>query len=105
VNDPFGCWNDDLLTDERPMSARFVPEDERVKSGWFGRDAARDCLDPDMDRTWLLEKLALLELDRFMVEAGGGTPVFVLMPPRVCARTNRQPFTLHSLSLTELYSK
>lgn len=57
--------------DERPRSARFVPEDERWKSGWLGRDMARDCLDPDMDLAWLPEKLVLLfELDRFIVEPG-----------------------------------
>lgn len=59
------------LTEERPMSARLVPDDERWKSGWLGRDMARDCLDPDIDRTWPLEKGAPeLELDRFMADAG-----------------------------------
>ena len=70
-----------------PASARFVPEDERWKSGWLGRDIARECLDPDMPRAWLPEKFALtLELDRFMVEPGCGIAVLVLMPPRVCCR-------------------
>lgn len=59
------------MTEERPRSARLVPEDERWKRGWLGRDMARDCLDPDIDLTWLPEKLApLLELDRFMVDPG-----------------------------------
>jgi hypothetical protein len=42
---------------------------------------ARDCLDPDMDLTWLPG--ILLEFERFMVEPGGGMPVFRLMPPSV----------------------
>ena len=74
------------MTEERPSSARLVPEDERVKSGWLGRDMARDCLDPDIDLTWLPEKLELLfELDRFMVDPGWGIAVFRLIPPSVCA--------------------
>jgi hypothetical protein len=46
---------------------------------------ARECLDPDMLRAWLPEKLALtLEFDRFIVEPGCGMAVFVLRPARVC---------------------
>lgn len=71
------------MIEDMPASTRFVPEDERPKSGWLGRDMARDGLDPD--RAWLPEKFALtFELDRFMVEPGCGIAVLVLMPPRVC---------------------
>ena len=38
-------------TDWKP-SARFVPEDERGKSGWLGRPGARDILLPLFDRAW-----------------------------------------------------
>lgn len=73
------------MIEDMPASARFVPEDERGNSGWLGRDMARECLEPDMERPWLPEKFALtLELDRFIVEPGAGIAVFVLMPPRVC---------------------
>jgi hypothetical protein len=47
--------------------------------GWLGLVMARDCLDPDTERAWPL----LFELVRFIVEAGGGIPVFVPMPPSV----------------------
>lgn len=79
---------DCLLTDDKPISARLVPEEERPNKGWLGRDMARDCLDPDMDRTWLLEKGALpaAVLDRFMADAGWGRLELELRFPRVCAR-------------------
>lgn len=80
VNAPLG-WNDDRLTEDSPRSARFVPEDDRWNIGWFGRDMARDCLDPDIDLPWL--PALAFEFDRFMADGGGGIPVFVLMPPRV----------------------
>ena len=68
------------FTDDMPISARLAPDDERWKSGWFGRDpSASECLDPDTERTWL----ALLVLDRFMADGGGGMPELMLMPPRV----------------------
>jgi hypothetical protein len=38
-------------TDWKP-SARFVPDDERWKSGWLGRPGARDILEPDCERAW-----------------------------------------------------
>lgn len=64
------------LTDDMPASARFVPEEDRWKRGWFGRGGARDARDPEMERTWLAVKGALftpdIELERFMVEAGCG---------------------------------
>jgi hypothetical protein len=72
-------WKEDRLTDERPRSARFVPEEERWNIGWLGRadDKASDCLDPDIDLTWLFEKGGgappALELDRFIAEAGWGS--------------------------------
>jgi hypothetical protein len=69
-------WNDDRFTEDSPISAKFVPEEERWNMGWLGRDRARDCLDPDMDLAWLLENVApALELDRFIAEAGSGMPV------------------------------
>jgi len=43
--------NEERFTDERPRSARLVPDDERWNKGWLGRGMARDCLDPDMERT------------------------------------------------------
>ena len=51
------------------------PEEDRENIGWLGRPPrARDCLDPDTDRTWLLVKVEppapLVELDLFMAEAG-----------------------------------
>lgn len=79
------CCIDDRFTDDRPRSARFVPEDERWKCGWLGRDMARDCLDPDMERAWLLEKLAdvVVLLGRFIVEPGWGMAEFRLSAPNV----------------------
>ena len=45
---------------------------------------ARECLDPDMERAWLPEKLGLLlEFDRFIVEPGCGMAVLELIPPSV----------------------
>ena len=32
------------------MSAKFVPEDERWNSGWFGRLGASDAREPEMER-------------------------------------------------------
>jgi hypothetical protein len=34
----------------------LVVDDGRLKSGWLGRDMASDCLDPDIDLPWLVEK-------------------------------------------------
>jgi hypothetical protein len=72
------------------MSARLPPEEERENIGWGGRlPMARDCLDPDTDRTWLPPK-PLVELDLFMAEAGWGMAEFELrlMPPRVYTSEN-----------------
>lgn len=59
-----------------PISAKFVPEDDRWNSGWLGRGGASDARDPDIDRTWLVVKGALLtpeiEFDRFIADAGCG---------------------------------
>ena len=78
---------DERRTDDCPWSTRLVPDDERWKCGWLGRDMARDCLDPDMERAWPPAKVdALLELDRFMVEPGWGIAEFRLSPPRVLRR-------------------
>ena len=52
--------------------------------GWLGLDMARDCLDPEPERTW---PFWLLEFVRFIVEPGGGIPVFIPMLPSVCACT------------------
>jgi hypothetical protein len=70
------------------MSARFPPEDDREKRGCAGRLMARDCLDPDIERTWLLLKapaLPLVEFDLFIADAGCGIAELRLRPPRVCA--------------------
>ena len=75
-----GCARDWRFTDDRPNSGRFVPEDERPNMGCVGRLMARECLDPDMERTWLLP---LFEFDRFMADAGCGMAELRLMPPRV----------------------
>jgi hypothetical protein len=62
------------FTDDIPSSAKFVPDEERWKSGWFGRDVASEAREPEIDRTWLAVKGALLapevEFDRFIAEAG-----------------------------------
>jgi hypothetical protein len=47
----FELWKEDRLTEDRPISARLVPDEERWKMGWLGRDMASDCLEPDMDLT------------------------------------------------------
>ncbi len=75
-------WKEERLTEERPASARLVPEEERWKSGWLGRvmGMASDCRDPDMDRAWLLPAA---ELERFMAEGGWGMFELRLMWPRV----------------------
>lgn len=72
--------------EEAPSSARLPPEEDRENMGWLGRPpSARDCLDPDMDRTWLPPKVfPLVELDLFMAEAGWGMAELRLIPPRVC---------------------
>lgn len=46
----FDGWKDALLTEERPISARFVPDEDRWKIGWLGRDMASDCLCPETER-------------------------------------------------------
>ena len=75
-------WNDALLTEPRPASARLVPDEERWNMGWLGRDMASDCLWPERERPpWPPEKGAPVEveLDRFIVEAGCG----IAVPPSV----------------------
>jgi hypothetical protein len=69
-------WKELRFTDDIPISARFDPEDERWKRGWFGRGGASDARDPDIDRTWFVVKGALLtpdiEFERFIADAGWG---------------------------------
>ncbi len=65
------------MTADAPRSARFVPDEERWKMGWLGRESARECLDPDIDRAWwLVEKGALpwpaAEFDLFIADGGCG---------------------------------
>lgn len=90
-------WKEARLTEEYPRSGRLAPPDEeREKMGWLGRPRARECLDPDTDRTWppppppLLyagPPFPLVELDRFMADWGCGREELVPMPPRVCVAT------------------
>ena len=83
ANDGFDVWKEDRLTEERPKSARFVPDEDRWNSGWFGRDIARDCL-PDMLLPWPLEYCALdIGFDLFIAEDGCGMLVLRFMPPSV----------------------
>lgn len=81
-----------------PISARLPPMEALEKMGWGGRPPkARDCLDPETERTWLPPK-PLAEFDLFMAEAeaeadaGWGMALFVLrlMPPRVWRREVRK---------------
>jgi len=77
-------------TDWKPC-ARSVPEEERGKSGWLGRPGARDILLPLFDRAWFGGNwgwfMLLMELERFMAEAGIGIAEELLFTgPRVCAR-------------------
>lgn len=44
-------WNEVRFTDDVPISARFVPEDDRWNWGWFGRGGANEVRDPEIDRT------------------------------------------------------
>jgi hypothetical protein len=71
---PLLCWKEERFTDDIPISAKFVPEEERWKSGWLGRGGASDTRDPEIERTWLAVKGALftpdIEFDRFTAEAG-----------------------------------
>lgn len=63
------------LMDGGPISARFPPEEERVKSGCGGLDIARDCLDPETERVWPEEYGAPpmeVECERFIPDAGCG---------------------------------
>lgn len=78
-------WNDALLTEERPMSARLVPDEERWNIGWLGRDMESDCLCPERDRPWPPPENGPVdaELDRFMADDGCGIAVFTFMPPSV----------------------
>ena len=70
----FGA-SDVRFTDDNPRSARFVPDDERWNNGCAGRDMARDCLDPDMERPWPVEYCPPdVELDRFIADGGWGIP-------------------------------
>lgn len=84
------------MTEDMPISARLLPPSEALeKMGCGGRlPIARDCLDPDTERTWLPPK-ALPEFDLFMVEGGWGMALLVLrlMPPRVSLglRTLQRP--------------
>lgn len=87
-------------TDWNP-SARFVPEEERWKSGWLGRPGARDILDPDCERAWFggnwWEACCMFTTEpvRFIAEEGIGIAVMLFCTgPRVCAecqsRTRRE---------------
>ena len=75
------AWTEARFTDDRPMSAKLTPDDERWKTGWFGRcdGSASEWRDPDTERTWL----ALVVDDRFMADGGCGMPELRLRPPRV----------------------
>ncbi len=88
MSGPAVFWKDALLTDESPMSARLVPDDERWKMGWLGRDSASVCLDPDMDRAWLVENGApwpAAELLLFIADGGCGRAELKVTLPRVYA--------------------
>jgi hypothetical protein len=37
-------------TEGKPVSARFVPDEERANSGWLGREGARDMREPEVER-------------------------------------------------------
>jgi hypothetical protein len=65
------------LTEDIPISAKLLPEDDRWNIGWLGRGGARDARDPDMERTWLAVKGAAPfapedDFERFNAEAGCG---------------------------------
>jgi hypothetical protein len=65
------------LTEDIPISAKLLPEDDRWNKGWFGRGGAREARDPDIDRAWLAVKGALPfvpddDLERFNADAGWG---------------------------------
>jgi hypothetical protein len=77
-------------TDWKP-SARFVPDEERWKTGWLGRPGARDMRDPDCERAWFggnwIGACCMFdtELVRFIADDGIGiAEVFVWAGPRVC---------------------
>ena len=86
-------WNEGRLMDDMPRSARLVPEEDRWKTGWLGRDAARECLDPDSDRAWPVENGApwpAAELDRFIADGGCGRAELPWMLPRVWIWVSRR---------------
>ena len=65
------------LTEDIPISAKLLPEDERWNIGWFGRGGSKEARDPDIERTWLTVKGAVPlvpedDLERFNAEAGCG---------------------------------
>jgi hypothetical protein len=69
---------------------RFVPEEERWKSGWLGRPGASDILLPLCDRAWFGGNwgccMLWTELERFMAEEGIGIAELLLFTgPNVCA--------------------
>ena len=76
-------------TDWKP-SLRFVPEEERWKSGWLGRPGASDILLPLCDRAWFGGNcgccMLCTELERFIADAGMGIAEMLLLTgPNVCA--------------------
>jgi hypothetical protein len=69
-------WKDDRFTEDIPISAKFVPDDDRWKRGWFGRGGASEAREPETERAcptvngafWLPDS----EFERFMADAGWG---------------------------------
>jgi hypothetical protein len=77
---------DDRCTVENGASARFVPDEERAKTGCAGRPGARDILE---DCAWTAVYgacgCAEFEFDRFMADIGiGMADTLVLRGPSVC---------------------
>ena len=81
-------------TEGKP-SARFVPDEERAKSGWLGRPGASDMRPPDCERAWLLPPncepccIWCTELERFIADEGMGIAeeMLLFMGPKVCAKS------------------
>lgn len=76
------------MTDDRPNSPALAPVDVRWKTGWLGRDMARDCREPESEREWPAVYGApcpVIELERFMADGGCGMAELRLRFPRVCS--------------------
>ena len=63
-------------TVEKPICARFSPDEERWKLGCAGRPGASDMREPDVLRAWFVVCGACcrfeVDVDRFIAEAGMG---------------------------------